>query len=92
MGEDLHGIKMDTFVGTWQCIHRIERASDMFKEMHSTAKFSWTTVMLEHVWNVHAEEAIDIFYKILRAFEAPDGVTFFGVLTGCVHAGLVDNG
>jgi hypothetical protein len=42
--------------------------------------------------NGHGEEVIDMFYGMLRVFEAPDEVIFIGVLTACTHAGLVDKG
>ena len=92
-----HGIKMDTFVGNalidmYSKCGSIERALDVFKEMHIRDKFSWTAVILGLAVNGHGVEAIDMFYKMLRAFEAPDEVTFVGVLTACTHAGLVDQG
>jgi pentatricopeptide repeat protein len=92
-----HGIKMDIFVGNalidmYAKCGSIERALDMFKEMHTKDKFSWTAIILGLAVNGHGEEAIDMFYKMLRAFEAPDEVTFVGVLTACTHAGLVEKG
>lgn len=92
-----HGIKMDTFVGNalidmYSKCGSIERAMDVFNEMHSRDKFTWTAVILGLAVNGHGEEAIDMFDRMLRAFEAPDEVTFIGVLTACTHAGLVDKG
>uniref|UniRef100_A0A453EA96 DYW domain-containing protein n=5 Tax=Aegilops tauschii subsp. strangulata TaxID=200361 RepID=A0A453EA96_AEGTS len=92
-----HGIKMDTFVGNalidmYSKCGSIERALDVFNEVHSRDKFTWTAVILGLAVNGHGEEAIDMFDRMLRAFEAPDEVTFIGVLTACTHAGLVDKG
>uniref|UniRef100_A0ACD5VPD1 Uncharacterized protein n=1 Tax=Avena sativa TaxID=4498 RepID=A0ACD5VPD1_AVESA len=92
-----HGIKMDTFVGNafidmYSKCGSIDRALDVFKQMHIRDKFSWTAVILGLAVNGHGVEAIDMFYKMLKAFEAPDEVTFVGVLTACTHAGLVDKG
>ncbi|CAM0879950.1 unnamed protein product [Alopecurus aequalis] len=92
-----HGIKMDTFVGNalidmYSKCGSIERALDVFKEMHSRDKFSWTAIILGLAVNGHGKEAIDMFYRMLTAFEAPDELTFVGVLTACTHAGLVDKG
>ncbi|XBI16413.1 hypothetical protein VPH35_058671 [Triticum aestivum] len=92
-----HGIKMDTFVGNalidmYSKCGSIERALDVFNEMHSRDKFTWTAVILGLAVNGHGLEAIDMFDRMLRAFEAPDEVTFIGVLTACTHAGLVDKG
>ncbi|VAH58308.1 unnamed protein product [Triticum turgidum subsp. durum] len=92
-----HGIKMDTFVGNalidmYSKCGSIERAMDVFNEMHSRDKFTWTAIILGLAVNGHGEEAINMFDRMLRAFEAPDEVTFIGVLTACTHAGLVDKG
>ncbi|KAM3328893.1 hypothetical protein ACQJBY_026162 [Aegilops geniculata] len=92
-----HGIKMDTFAGNalidmYSKCGSIERAMDVFNEMHSRDKFTWTAVILGLAVNGHGEEAIDMFDRMLRAVEAPDEVTFIGVLTACTHAGLVDKG
>uniref|UniRef100_A0ACD5VFF2 Uncharacterized protein n=1 Tax=Avena sativa TaxID=4498 RepID=A0ACD5VFF2_AVESA len=92
-----HRIKMDTFVGNalinmYSKCGSIERALDVFKEMHNRDKFTWTAVILGLAVNGHGVEAIDMFYKMLRAFEDPDEVTFVGVLTACTHAGLVEKG
>ncbi|KAM3347558.1 hypothetical protein ACQJBY_021481 [Aegilops geniculata] len=92
-----HGIKMDTFVGNalidmYSKCGSIERALGVFNEMHSRDKFTWTAVILGLAVNGYGEEAIDMFDSMLRAFEAPDEVTFIGVLTACTHAGLVDKG
>ncbi|KAE8776102.1 pentatricopeptide repeat-containing protein [Hordeum vulgare] len=92
-----HGIKMDTFVGNalidmYSKCGSIKRALDVFNEMHSRDKFTWTAVILGLAVNGHGEEAIHMFDRMLRTFEAPDEVTFIGVLTACTHAGLVDEG
>lgn len=92
-----HGIKMDTFVGNalvdmYSKCGSIQQALGVFKEMYIRDKFTWTAVILGLAVNCHGEEAINMFYWMLRVFEAPDEVTFIGVLTACTHAGLVDKG
>ncbi|XP_044336017.1 putative pentatricopeptide repeat-containing protein At3g15930 [Triticum aestivum] len=92
-----HGIKMDTFVGNalidmYSKCGSIGRAMDVFNEMHSRDKFTWTAVILGLAVNGHGEEAIDMFDRMLRVFEVPDEVTFIGVLTACTHSGLIDKG
>ncbi|XP_037409520.1 putative pentatricopeptide repeat-containing protein At3g15930 [Triticum dicoccoides] len=92
-----HGIKMDTFVGNalidmYSKCGSIGRAMDVFNEMHSRDKFTWTAVILGLAVNGHGEEVIDMFDRMLRVFEVPDEVTFIGVLTACTHSGLIDKG
>jgi pentatricopeptide repeat protein len=91
------GIKLDLFVGNalidmYSKCGSVERALEVFKEMHSRDKFTWTAIILGLAVNGHGEEAIDMFHRMIRVSEAPDEVTFIGVLTACTHAGLVDKG
>ncbi|CAO2181105.1 unnamed protein product [Urochloa humidicola] len=91
------GIQMDVFVGNalidmYSKCGSVERALEVFKEMHSRDKFTWTAIILGLAVNGHGEEAVDMFHRMIRVSEAPDDVTFIGVLTACTHAGLVDKG
>ncbi|WVZ72524.1 hypothetical protein U9M48_020966 [Paspalum notatum var. saurae] len=91
------GIGMDVVVGNalidmYSKCGSIERALAVFKDMHRRDKFTWTNVILGLAVNGYGEEAIDMFHRMIRVSEAPDEVTFVGVLTACTHAGLVDKG
>jgi pentatricopeptide repeat protein len=92
-----HGIKMDIVVGNalidmYSKCGNVERAMDIFKEMRSRDKFTWTAIILGLAVNGYGEEAIDMFYSMIKVSESPDEVTFIGVLTACTHSGLVDKG
>ncbi|KAL6848084.1 hypothetical protein ACP4OV_022212 [Aristida adscensionis] len=92
-----HGIKMDVFVGNalidmYSKCGSVERALDVFEEMHSRDKFTWTAIILGLAVNCYGEEAMDMFHRMIKVSEAPDEVTFIGVLTACTHAGLVEKG
>uniref|UniRef100_A0A0D9UXF3 DYW domain-containing protein n=1 Tax=Leersia perrieri TaxID=77586 RepID=A0A0D9UXF3_9ORYZ len=91
------GIKMDIFVGNvlidmYSKCGSIERALDVFGDMHNKDKFTWTAIILGLAVNGRGKEAIDMFYRMLKASLIPDEVTFIGVLTACTHTGLVDKG
>jgi len=91
------GIRMDVFVGNaligmYSKCGSVERALDVFNGMHSRDKFTWTAIILGLAVNGHGEEAIDMFHRMISVSEAPDEVTFIGVLTACTHAGLVHKG
>jgi pentatricopeptide repeat protein len=91
------GIKMDAFVGNalidmYSKCGSIERALDVFKDMHHRDKFTWTAIILGLAVNGYGEEAIEMFHRMIGVSETPDEVTFIGVLTACTHAGLVDKG
>lgn len=51
--------------------------------MYIRDKFTWTAVILGLAVNCHGEEAINMFYWMLRVFEAPDEVTF---MVSSLHA------
>ncbi|XP_062194330.1 pentatricopeptide repeat-containing protein At3g62890-like [Phragmites australis] len=92
-----HGIKVDVFIGNalidmYSKCGIVERAFHVFKEMRIRDKFTWTTMILGLAVNGYGEEAIDMFHRMIKVLEAPDEVTFIGVLTACTHAGLVDKG
>ncbi|KAL5221953.1 hypothetical protein ABZP36_026666 [Zizania latifolia] len=92
-----YGIKVDVFtrnalIDMYSKCGSIDRALDVFKETQNKDKFTWTTIILGLAVNGHGKEAIDMFYRMLKALQAPDEVTFIGVLTACTHAGLVDKG
>ncbi|KAL6627326.1 hypothetical protein ACP70R_031052 [Stipagrostis hirtigluma subsp. patula] len=92
-----HGIKMDVFVGNalidmYSKCGSVERALDVFQVMHNRDKFTWTAIILGLAVNGYGEEAIDMFHGMIKVSEAPDEVTFIGVLTACTHSGLVDKG
>ncbi|GJN37321.1 hypothetical protein PR202_gb26259 [Eleusine coracana subsp. coracana] len=92
-----HGINMDVVVGNalidmYSKCGSVERALDVFKQMHSRDKFTWTGIILGLAVNGYGEEAIDMFHRMIEVSEPPDEVTFIGVLTACTHSGLVDKG
>ncbi|KAG2651797.1 pentatricopeptide repeat-containing protein At5g16860-like [Panicum virgatum] len=53
---------------------------------------SWNTLISGFGKQGHAREAIATFERMKGTGIAPDSITFTGLLAGCNHAGLVDEG
>ncbi|XP_010049068.2 pentatricopeptide repeat-containing protein At2g20540 [Eucalyptus grandis] len=70
----------------------IEQASRLFNEMKTRDVISWSTMICSLANHGKAHEAIELFQAMRRAGVDPNGVTFLGTLSACVHAGLVDEG
>ncbi|CAL5043764.1 unnamed protein product [Urochloa decumbens] len=63
-----------------------------FKKMKQKNVVSWNALICAYAQNGKGEEALNA-YKAMRATGLkPDNVTLLGLLFGCNHAGLVDEG
>ncbi|CAN6442049.1 unnamed protein product [Victoria cruziana] len=91
-----NNIKTDAFVGNafidmYSKCGCTESAKAIFDEMPQKDKFTWTAMITGFAINGYAEEALDLFSKMVSSVK-PDEVTYIGVLSACTHAGLVDKG
>ncbi|XVE89054.1 hypothetical protein DITRI_Ditri19aG0119200 [Diplodiscus trichospermus] len=94
---DRNKVKNDVFVGNalidmyFKC-GSVEKAQRVFCEMPQRDKFTWTAMIVGLAINGHGEESLGMFFEMLRASIKPDEITYIGVLSGCTHAGMVDEG
>ncbi|KAK1317143.1 Pentatricopeptide repeat-containing protein [Acorus calamus] len=74
----------------------IESASELFWRRHDELKHStsaWNALITGLAVNGRARESLEVYERMRRSMTArPDGVTFLGALTACVHCGLVNEG
>ncbi|XP_020550096.1 pentatricopeptide repeat-containing protein At2g34400 [Sesamum indicum] len=72
----------------------LEYASRVFENMPQKNEVSWNTMISAHALHGRAEEALALFQRMLVEEKAacPDDITFVGVLSACVHAGLLEEG
>ncbi|KAM0944831.1 putative tetratricopeptide-like helical domain superfamily, DYW domain-containing protein [Dioscorea sansibarensis] len=70
----------------------IERAVKIFEIMTMKDKFTWTAMITGLAVNGHGEEALGIFYQMLKTSTRPDAITYIGVLSACTHAGMATKG
>ncbi|XWS11776.1 hypothetical protein CRYUN_Cryun37aG0029100 [Craigia yunnanensis] len=94
---DRNKVKNDVFVGNalidmYLKCGNVSKAQRVFCEMPRRDKFTWTGMIVGLAINGHCEEALDMFFEMLRASIKPDEITYIGVLCACTHAGMVDEG
>ncbi|KAK6140747.1 hypothetical protein DH2020_025510 [Rehmannia glutinosa] len=72
----------------------LEYASRVFESMPLRNQVSWNSMISALAFHGRAEEALTLFQRMLDEEKTlcPDDITFVGVLSACVHAGLVDEG
>lgn len=70
----------------------VEGAYTMFKEVKDANVVLWTSMICGFAINSKGEEAVLLFENMLREGISPNPITFIGVLTACLHAGLVIEG
>ncbi|XP_072954827.1 pentatricopeptide repeat-containing protein At5g42450, mitochondrial [Typha angustifolia] len=89
--------KLDVYVGNsvvsfyakCGCLEDSILAFDRLKERNIV---SWNAVICGYAQNGRGEEAVEFFKKMRAIGLRPNGVTLLGVLFGCNHAGLVEDG
>lgn len=68
------------------------KAVCVFSGMKRRDVFSWNSIIVGYGVHGFGDKAISFFQKMLIAGVKPDSVTFLGLLCGCSHQGLVDDG
>ncbi|XP_019414019.1 PREDICTED: pentatricopeptide repeat-containing protein At1g08070, chloroplastic [Lupinus angustifolius] len=70
----------------------IENAVDVFNSMDRKDIFTWNTIINCLAMHGHAPDALSLFDDMKNAGVKPDEVTFVGILSACVHMGLIEDG
>ncbi|XP_057856347.2 pentatricopeptide repeat-containing protein At1g53600, mitochondrial [Cryptomeria japonica] len=70
----------------------IEDAYDVFDRMPERDVVSWNSLILGFAQHGHGKMALQLIRQMQLTSVEPDHITFLGVLSGCNHAGLVDEG
>ncbi|URE02045.1 Pentatricopeptide repeat-containing protein [Musa troglodytarum] len=70
------------------------RAMEVFDIMPHKNIVSWNAMISALAFNGQGEEAISLFTRMINVNQGfqPNDITFIGVLSACVHSGLVDEG
>ncbi|XP_024968033.1 putative pentatricopeptide repeat-containing protein At3g08820 [Cynara cardunculus var. scolymus] len=71
---------------------KIGHAWRVFKEMKEKDLIVWNAAITGLGMSGHAKLVFGLFGQLEKLGMHPDGKTFMGVLCGCTHAGLVDDG
>ncbi|MQL89647.1 hypothetical protein Taro_022228 [Colocasia esculenta] len=73
----------------------VDRAVEVFRGTPATVRslVSWNTVIMALALHGHGLRALHLFEGMINSRSArPDAVTYLAVLSGCNHAGLVEDG
>ncbi|GER25599.1 pentatricopeptide repeat-containing family protein [Striga asiatica] len=72
----------------------LEYASRVFESMPLRNHVSWNAMISGLAFHGNAQKSLALFQRMLDEEKVlcPDDITFVGVLSACVHAGLVDEG
>ncbi|CAK9155693.1 unnamed protein product [Ilex paraguariensis] len=70
----------------------IGKARQVFERMPQKDVVAWNSMIMGLAINGFAEDAIAIYDKMRKIEVKPDDITFVGLLTACVHAGLLELG
>ncbi|KAF3332078.1 pentatricopeptide repeat-containing protein [Carex littledalei] len=70
----------------------IESAQKLFDRQSNRDLVSWNSMICSYAQHGYGKRALEIFRQMEKSREKMDGVTFIGVITGCVHTGLVEEG
>ncbi|XP_042504367.1 pentatricopeptide repeat-containing protein At2g34400-like [Macadamia integrifolia] len=92
------GLKHDIYIGTglidmYAKCGSLDHALRIFADMPNKNVVTWNAMISALALHGQAWEAISLFKCMVEVVEVyPDEITFVGVLSACVHAGLVDEG
>lgn len=92
IGYDPRSFAASALVHMYTKCGSIEKADIVFKSLPRPDLVSWTSLINGYAQHGQPHEALKLFDMLLESGTRPDHVTFVGVLSACVHAGLVDKG
>ncbi|KAK8514409.1 hypothetical protein V6N13_063301 [Hibiscus sabdariffa] len=85
-------VVMGTLLDMYAKCGAVDEAYRIFRDLPERDLVSWTSMITAYGSHGQAQEALDLFDKMLQSNAKPDGVTFLAVLSACSHGGLVDEG
>ncbi|CAH1424544.1 unnamed protein product [Lactuca virosa] len=71
---------------------RMDLAHIIFSRMQERNVCSWTSMIVGYATHGHVNEALECFRAMRETRVRPNGVTFVGILSACVHGGVVEEG
>ncbi|ESQ27404.1 hypothetical protein EUTSA_v10018483mg [Eutrema salsugineum] len=83
---------MNSLIDVYGKCGRMDLASQVFDEMPHRNVVSWTSMIMGYAAHGKTLEALECFRDMRDSSVRPNGVTFLGVLSACVHGGLVEEG
>ncbi|KAL9425891.1 hypothetical protein AB3S75_032793 [Citrus x aurantiifolia] len=81
-----------TLIDMYAKCGRMAQACKVFREMKDKDQVVWNAVVSGLSMNGYVKVAFGVFGQLEKCGIQPNGNTFVGLLCGCTHAGLVDEG
>ncbi|KAH7554069.1 hypothetical protein JRO89_XS12G0105400 [Xanthoceras sorbifolium] len=64
----------------------------VFDEIENPTEFAWNSLISVFAQHGLGKEAVETLDRMIRRGVKPNAITFISLLTGCSHAGLIDEG
>lgn len=71
---------------------RMDLAMKVFSNMDHRNVSSWTSLIVGYAMHGQVKQALENFRRMREAGVPPNHVTFVGVLSACVHGGMINEG
>ncbi|CAM8878142.1 unnamed protein product [Rhodiola kirilowii] len=85
-------LMLNSLVDMYGKCGRMDLAFMVFAKMDERNVSSWTSMIVGYAMHGHVENALEYFKQMRGSGIRPNHVTFVGVLSACVHGGLVQEG
>nr|AYM00480.1 pentatricopeptide repeat protein [Salvia miltiorrhiza] len=85
-------LTMNSVIDMYGKCGRMDLAYKVFCDMEEKNVSSWTSMIVGYAAHGHVDDALRCFSCMIEAGITPNHVTFVGVLTACVHGGMVQEG
>ncbi|THG11581.1 pentatricopeptide repeat-containing protein At5g04780, mitochondrial-like [Camellia sinensis] len=92
MGADGDLLVSSALVDMYSKCGETKDAWAVFSMMPIKNVISWNSIVVGYAQNGKDLDALALYEKMLQENLKPDNVTFVGVLSACVHAGLIERG
>eukprot|EP00268_Persea_americana_P023651 TRINITY_DN23192_c2_g1_i1.p1 TRINITY_DN23192_c2_g1~~TRINITY_DN23192_c2_g1_i1.p1 ORF type:complete len:539 (-),score=99.15 TRINITY_DN23192_c2_g1_i1:932-2548(-) len=92
-----NGFKENVYVGNalidmYAKCGSIESSIDVFNDMNFRDLITWNSMIGGLAMHGRGTDALNVFDRMKKDGQTPDGITFIGVLCACTHMGLVKDG
>ncbi|KAF9617968.1 hypothetical protein IFM89_039261 [Coptis chinensis] len=85
-------LMLNSLIDVYGKCGRMELAYKVFVGMVERTVLTWTSLIMGFAMHGHVRDALECFHCMREAGVRPNYVTFVGVLSACVHGGLVQEG
>ncbi|XP_051113836.1 pentatricopeptide repeat-containing protein At1g77170, mitochondrial [Andrographis paniculata] len=83
---------MNSVIDMYGKCGRMHLAYKVFIEMEERNVSSWTSMIVGYVVHGHVGNALEFFRGMIEGGVTPNEITFVGILSACVHGGMVCEG